>query len=192
MPDLFDIGEIDARPLGERGLGEPPRDADAQRPGQELEQRPAARRVERIEPAGKQGRGLGGWRRLQRLDDRGEPRRLRAFRPSRPDQRDGLGRVADIIARQVEQHRIDARSKQIGQDAPHREPEEQSVGERCERIAPIRIGRRGEIAGKQAKLVIARRRISQPVEKLRERLHWSSSSRPISASARPLRPVVLM
>ena len=131
-------------------------------------------------------------RRLQRLDDFRQPWRLAARRAARPDQRDGLGGVADIIARQVEQHGIDPRPEQLGQDAPHRQPEEQAVGERGEREAAVGIGRLGKIIGHQAELVVARRRVSESIEQRGEGLHWSSSSRPISASARPFRPVVWM
>jgi DNA ligase-1 len=48
------------------------------------------------------------------------------------------------------------------------------------------------LGGKELELVVARRRVREPVEDRREVLHWSSSSRPISASARPRRPVVWM
>ena len=41
----------------------------------------------------------------------------------------------------------------------------------------------------RSSLVVARWRIGEPVEKFGKRLHESSSSRPISASARPRRPV---
>ena len=50
MPDLLDAIDLDTAPLGQRGLGEPRRNADAQAAGDELEERPAAGRIERVEP----------------------------------------------------------------------------------------------------------------------------------------------
>ena len=185
MPDLLDIGERHLRPFGERGLGEPRRDADAERAGQELEQSPALRGVEAVEPTGKQPRHLGRHGALQRLHHMVEPRRRLRRIAARPDQRDGLGGVADIVARQAEQHRIDASLDHLAQDAAERQAEEQAVGERGERPAAVWVWRRGEIIGEQAKLVVTRRRIGQPVQQCGKRLHDSSSSRPISASARP-------
>ena len=55
VPDLLDVGQRHFRPFGERGLGEPRRDADAERSGEELEQRPALGGIEPIEPMGQAG-----------------------------------------------------------------------------------------------------------------------------------------
>ena len=63
VPDLLDAIELDAAPFGERGLGEPRRDADPQRAGDELQQRPAAGRVERVEPRREMRPDLGAARR---------------------------------------------------------------------------------------------------------------------------------
>ena len=192
MPDLLDIGERHPRPFGESRLGETRRNAHAQRAGHELEQCPAAGGIELVEPIGKEGRDLGGRCRLQGLDDGGEPRRLGAGATARPEQRDGFGGVPHIVAGEVEQYGIDARREQIGQDAPERQPEEQTVGQRGKRETAVGIGRDLEIVGKQSQLVVARGRVGEPVEKRGEGLHWSSSSRPTNASARPLRPVIWM
>ena len=192
VPHFLDIGERYAGPLRKRGLGEPRRDTDAERSGQELQQRPAPSGVEPVEPARQQRRHLHRQGRLHRLDDGREPGRLTGARLAWPDQGNGLGRVADIVARQVEQHGIDAYREHVGQDAAKRQPEEQPVGECGQRIAAVGIGHGSEIIGQQLELVVARRRVSEPVEESGEILHWSSSSRPIKASARPRRPVVWM
>ena len=63
VPDLFDLGERHFRPFGERGLGEPRRDADAERSGEELEQRPALGGIEPVQPIGQEARHLASaWR----------------------------------------------------------------------------------------------------------------------------------
>ena len=59
VPDLLDMIDRDAAPFGERGLGEPRRDADPQAAGDELQQCPAPGRVERVEPRFEQARNLG-------------------------------------------------------------------------------------------------------------------------------------
>ena len=50
VPDLLDIADGKARHLGRRRLGKARRYADAQRAGQQLDERPPPCRVERIEP----------------------------------------------------------------------------------------------------------------------------------------------
>ena len=50
VPDLLDVIHLEARHVGHRRLGQPRRDADAHGARQQLQQRPAARRIERVEP----------------------------------------------------------------------------------------------------------------------------------------------
>ena len=76
MPDLLDVGERHFRPFGERGLGEPRRDADAERSGEELEQRPALGGIEPVEPMRQEARHLRRHGALQLLHDVVKPRRL--------------------------------------------------------------------------------------------------------------------
>src|SRR5512144_1070663 len=99
-----------------------------------------------------------------------EPRRLLRSIAARPDERNGLGGVADIVARQPEQHGIDASLDHLAQDAAERQAEEQPVGERRERPASVWVWRGSKIVGEQAKLVVTRRRISQPVQQCGKRL----------------------
>src|SRR3546814_10243588 len=80
------------------------------------------------------------------------------------------------------------------------------AGERGQRVAAVGVRRRAEVVGEQGELGVARRRVGEAVEQLREALHASASSaptpsgptsscssspRPMSASARPLRPMEL-
>ncbi len=127
-PDQLDLLRVLAAERGDRGLGEPRRDADAQAAGDELEQRPAAGLVERVEPARELRRQLRLAERGERLDARRREcrRGLRACRlPTargmaqavRPHQRDGLGEIADIIVGQREQHRIGALGDQAADQA---------------------------------------------------------------------------
>ena len=55
---LLDLVHLLAGEIGQRLLGQPRRDADTQAPGDELDQRPAPRRIERIEPHRHQPRPL--------------------------------------------------------------------------------------------------------------------------------------
>ena len=49
MPELLDLDDVAAAERGQRLLGEPGRDADAQAARRELEQREASARIEMIE-----------------------------------------------------------------------------------------------------------------------------------------------
>ena len=98
-PDQFDLVRVLAAEGGDGGLRQPRRDADAQRAGDQLEQRPAAGRVERIEPARELRRQLGFAERGEREDDGGERGGARAAlalqgddRLPSPLERGGLGR----------------------------------------------------------------------------------------------------
>ncbi len=152
VPDLLDLGERLPRPFGERGLGEPRRDADPERSGHELEQGPAAGGIEAVEPAREQPRHFGRGAEAERLHHVVELRRFGIAPASRPQQRDGLRGVADIIAGEAEQDRVDTRLDQLAEDAAKRQAEEQSVGECGERPAAVRVRRHGEIVGKQPSL----------------------------------------
>jgi len=59
VPDLLDLGQRGAALAGERGLGKSCRDADAQRAGDQLQQRPAAGGLQGVEPAFDQPLDLG-------------------------------------------------------------------------------------------------------------------------------------
>ena len=76
-PEQLDLLHVLVAERGGRGLGEPRRDADAQRAGDELEQRPAAGLVERVEPARELRRQLRLAERGDGRDHIGERRQLR-------------------------------------------------------------------------------------------------------------------
>ena len=149
VPDLFDLGDVDAAMGGERGLGEAGRDADPQRAGHELEKGEAALGVEAVEPAADERRRVPGGGRQQRRGDRGEPGRGQvAAGAVGPEQRHGLGAVADIVARQAVQHRIDEGRDELGEDAAVGEAQRQAVGEDGQGIAAVGIGGGAEIVGR--------------------------------------------
>ncbi len=110
-PQQFDLLCIFAAERGDGGFGEPRRNPDAQAAGDKLDQRPAPGLVECVEPARELLRQLRLAERGQRFDDGGE----RDFfscgcgrMSGGPHQRDGLGKIADVIVGQFEQHRIGA------------------------------------------------------------------------------------
>ena len=119
VPELLDLGDVDLAEIGQRLLGEPRRDADAQAAGDELDDGEARRDAGGVEQAGQHVRPIGAARRLQR---RRRPRRasarwlgLRCGRRLRPDQRYGLGEIADIVVGIAEQHRVHALDDQRAQ-----------------------------------------------------------------------------
>ena len=71
-PDQLDLVCIFVGQRGDGGLGQPRRNADAQAAGDELDQRPAAGLVERIEPTRQLLRQLGLAKRGEGFDDGGE------------------------------------------------------------------------------------------------------------------------
>ena len=190
MPDLLDLGERHFRPFGERGLGEPRRDADAERSGEELEQRPALGGIEPVEPMGQEARHLRRHGALQLLHDVVKPRRLYRRLGAWPDQRDGLGGVADIVAREAEQHRIDARLDHLAEDAAERQPEEQPVGERGERPAAVRdlaSRQNNRRADEACRCATAYRRAGPGVPRSASRLpHPRGRSAPAPGPTRPV------
>jgi hypothetical protein len=93
-----------------------------------------------------------------------------------PQQCDGLGGVADIVARQPVEHRVDVGLEQLGEDAAQRQAHEQAVGQGGQRIAAVGIGRVAEVVGKRVELAVARRRVDEAVDEPGEGLHHSSSS----------------
>ena len=184
MPDFFDTIELDTAPFGERGLGEPRRDANPQLAGDELQQRPAPRRVERIEPGLEEPRHLAAACLFQLFDDLGKARDV-GFRTGRsgPDQRHGLGEIADKIIGPAEQFGIDASGGEGAHLVGFGLVEHQLAGQRRQSPAPIGVGGCREIFLHQPQFAVARRRKQQDIEQSREAVH-SSSSKPASASAR--------
>ena len=168
------------------------------RAGDELQQRPAAGLVERVEPA----REL---RRQLRLAERGRasrpPRRATACafgllrRIGRPHQRDRLRQVADIVVGQLEQHRIGALGDQRADHAGLGVLERQRAGQRRERVAALRVGRGAEIVRRSAAACrcgrarrrggrAARRTVHAVPGSRRSRRRWRRRSRPRRHSRR--------
>ena len=95
-------------------------------------------------------------------------------RIGRPHQRDGFGEVADVVVGQFEQHRIGALGDQRADHAGLGVLERQRAGERRERKAALRIGRRAQIVGDQPQLVVAARLVGEAVEQFGEAVHAGS------------------
>jgi hypothetical protein len=68
---VLDLVRLDAAEARHRGLREPRRDADAQLSGDQLQQRPARRLVEHVEPARDKRRQVGFRGRGEAVDDLG-------------------------------------------------------------------------------------------------------------------------
>ena len=94
-----------------------------------------------------------------------------------PQQSDRFGHVADIVAAHVEQHRIDPLlCNRAHRRALHRRDVERS-GQRREAIAAVGIGRFLEVIADQLELGVARARVDEIVEQLREGAHRASNAR---------------
>jgi hypothetical protein len=120
-------------------------------------------------------RGASGARRAQGLDHRGEADVLRVG-AGRPDQRDGLGEVADEVVAEREELRIGALGGERAQERGLHMGDFEIAGDRGERPAAVGIGRGGEMVADQPQLAVARGRQHQPVEQGREGAHHSASS----------------
>ena len=168
VPDLLHLIDRLAADIGSGLLGEPCRDADAQRAGQELQERPAARRIEGVQPALQDGRRLGLRGALQGFDHFAERGRRPGGRIGLPDQRQGLGEVADIVVGEVEQlrrrscprrsraaaraWRRGSRARRSGRPAPSRGRDRASRADRSRSAAAWRCapaGRTGRREGRQ-------------------------------------------
>ena len=190
-PDQLDLVRVLVAERGRRGLGEPRRDADAQRRGDELEQGPAAGLVERVEPA----RELTGELRLAEGGERLDHLRQRRLGAGidvvvgagrrRPHQRNRLGEIADIVPRQLEQHRIGALGDQRADHVRLGVLERERIGERGQRPAAIRVGRAAEIVGHQPQLVVAAGLVGETIEQFGEAVHASWDSSRASSWASP-------
>jgi hypothetical protein len=123
-------------------------------PGDEFDQRPAPVGIEPVEPIGHDLRQLGLGRDLQCLHDGGEIGRRGIIGPLRPDQRDRLGEIADIVVGETEEHGIGARRRQLAEEPGLGMAEDEIAGQRRERIAAIGVGRGGEIVGNQPQLAL--------------------------------------
>ena len=106
-----------------------------------------------------------------RRDDLVERRSGRPHGRLRPQQRDGLGRIADVVARQLVEHRVDPVA--ISSPSARRKGRrgKEPVGQRRQRVAAVGIGGGAEIFDQQRELAVARGRGRQPVENVGEALH---------------------
>ncbi len=169
VPDLLHLVDIEPERLRQPGLGQPRRYADAQRPGRELEQSEAPRRIELIEHRRQRARRLRAAERRQAIDHGRQAERAGidfGRHPLRlgPEQGDGFGQIADEIAAHREQHRIDPfldqRTDRRSLDPGQVEP----AGERRHRPTTIGIGRRADIVGDQLQFGVARAGVDEPFE----------------------------
>ena len=196
VPDVLDLVGRDVAEARHGGLGEPGRDADAQLPGDQLEERPAPGLVEAAEPVGDEPGQLNLARRRQPLDHLGEGgdrgrrvvvaeaglSRRGAFRPH---QRDGLGEVADVVPGQAEQHRIGALGDEAADEPRLGVRERQRPRHGGEGPAALRVGRVAEVVGHEADLGIAPGLVGEPVEERGEAVHaaLSAGASPASSSS---------
>ena len=165
--------------LGQRLLGEPRIDSDSKLAERQLEQREPARRVEMVEHPGEHLRRIqlrGGAQPLDRLADAdGRIVDLGRFARRRgPQQGHRLGRVADIVAAHVEQDRVDPLLDKAADRGRLDVRDVERPGERGEAIAAVGIGRFLEVIADQLELGVARARVDEIVEKLREGTHRAS------------------
>jgi hypothetical protein len=95
----------------------------------------------------------------------------------RPHQRDRLGKIADIVVGELEQHRIGAFSDEAADQSGLGVRKSERARQCRQRPAALRIGRRAKIVRHQTELGVARRLVGEAIEQLGEAVHSSSPSR---------------
>jgi hypothetical protein len=149
MPDFFHVVHRHIAQHRHSRLGEPRRNADAQRPGQQFQQRPPARFIEFVEKAREPRRKLRFPRASQRLDDLGKRWRRRSvvqtFRFGRPEQRDRLGQIPHEIVAEGEQFRVDPFGDETTHESRSNAGDRQRARHRGERQAPIGVRRLSKV-----------------------------------------------
>ncbi len=191
MPDLLDLVDRLVADIGGGLLGKPRRHADAERAGQQFEQRPPAGRVECIEPALEDRRGLQLGGALQGFDDFAQAGRRACAGIGLPDQRQGLGEVTDIVVGEMKQLLADLVLAEAAQQGGFGGGEIKLARQRRQGPTAVGVGRLAQVCLDQPKLGIARRLEGEGVEQLGEGLHYdsSSSSRPARCSASASMPI---
>ena len=110
----------------------------------------------------------------QRVDRSGDRQRAgigRRHHRCGPQQRDRLGRVANIVATHPEQHGVDPRLDEGSNLRGLYAGQVEIAGQRRHRPAAIGIGRRMQIIDDQLELRIAPPRVDQRIEKRGKGLH---------------------
>ena len=170
VPDLLDLADLAAAEVGQRLLGEAGGDADAQAAGDELQEREAAGGVEAVEQALDQLRRLAARGGAQGVDDLAE-RRVVGRAGRRPDQRDGLGEVADEVVGEREELGVDAGGGDVAQQRRLHRGDVEAAGQRGERPAAVGVGAGAQVVGDQPELGVARRREGEAFEEVGEAAH---------------------
>ncbi len=176
VPHLLDRIDVEPEGLCQCRLGEAGRNADAQLAGRELQQGVAAAGVEMVEHLRQRRRRFRAAETLQPLDDRRDAQAAvvdlrRLLDPLRPEQRDRLGHVADIVPAHIEEHRIDPLLDDRADRRRFDAGQVELAGQRRHRPAAVRIGRTAEIIADQLQLAVARARVDEGVEQLGEIAH---------------------
>ena len=171
VPDLLDGIDRLVADIGCRLLGQPRRDADAQGAGQELQQRPAAGRIQRVQPVLEDRRRLHFRGALQCIDDLAQRRRRPGVRVRFPDQGQRLGEIADIVVGEMEQLGADLLLAEAAQQGGLGCRKVEAAGQRRQRPAAIGIGRLAQVGLDQPQLGVAGRLVGQRIEEGGESLH---------------------
>ena len=115
--------------LSQRSLGEARGDADAQGLPSTTSERPTPCRIKTIEPGFEMSAEIARVHQFELRDDIGQARRRFRMRRLGPCERDGLGGIADVVARQAKQFRVEARRHQFAQRPAHLKRKWQAVGQ---------------------------------------------------------------
>ena len=180
MPHLLDPLDVEPEGVGQRLLGKPRRNADAQGAGGELEDGVASRGVEMIKHFLEYARRVGAAGRGQTLDRVGQAHaaivEVGLVVGRVPQQRDGFGHVADIVAAHLEQDGVDPL---LGKRADDRRLDRGNVErarQRGERQPAVGIGGVLEISADQPQLAVARAGVDEGVEELAEGAHGEDNA----------------
>ena len=175
VPDFLDRIDGLVADVRRRLLGELRRDADSQGPRQQLQQRPATRRIERVQPALQDRRRLEPGGALQGLDHLAQGRRRPGGGIGLPDESQRLREVADIVVGQGEKLVADLLLAEAAQQRGLGGGKVEAAGQGRQRPAAVRIGGGAQIGLDQPQLGVTRRFERQGIQKPGKGLHGSGA-----------------
>ena len=182
VPHFLDRLDFQPEGVGQRLLCKTSADADAKRARRQLQQSETAGSIEVVEHRREHPGSVHSRCRTQPFDRVGDAdRRIvdlgRLAGLLGPQQGDRLGHVADIVAAHVQQDRV---NPLLGDGANRGALDRRDVeraGQRGKAVTAIRVGRLLEIFADELELGIARARVDEVVEQLREGAHRAFNAR---------------
>ena len=171
MPVLLDLVDRHVESLREGGLRQAARYADAHPAGRQFEQRIATRGIEPVEQPGKFRHHALACHGREQVDRFADTWRRGRIGGGGPQQARRLRRVANEIAAQRPQHRIDPLLHQIADRRAFDSRKVQPVGQRCQCPAAVGIGGGTQKLRDEPQFLVAGARVDQRIDQGGEFFH---------------------